>query len=190
MTKVDLKATPTFLRPGQNTMDFIKYKFLLASSYIYSSESEIDKGTKPMATHYIYNETDEMDVKATKLEKKNDLLRKIADLSSEKRKEVLTIILEENMETQTDNYMTVKFDDILKDGLKTAELAELLENSGENIKMKAFIKRAIGKNHLKKTKQGIFYFDTNLGYSEEDVKEFLMKPENQEIFISIKEKTQ
>ena len=41
---------------------------------------------------------------------------------------------------------------------------------------------------LRKTKKGIFYFETNLGFSEEDVKEFLIKDENQEILLNIKSK--
>jgi predicted aldo/keto reductase-like oxidoreductase len=52
------------------------------------------------------------------------------------------------------------------------------------------VKTALYNGVLKKTSKGIFYFDTNLGYAESEVKEFLNKPENQELFLNIKTKMQ
>jgi hypothetical protein len=43
------------LYPGKNQIDFVKYKFLLVNNYIYKSEDEMRTGSKPEATHYIYD---------------------------------------------------------------------------------------------------------------------------------------
>ena len=67
-------------------------------------------------------------------------------------------------------------------------MTELLDAKQEYVSMKAEVKTAIQKNVLKRTKFGIFFFDTNLGYSEDDVIEQLSKPENQELYLQIKTK--
>lgn len=190
MVKVELKSNPTFLFPNQSMMDFIKYKYLQASSYIYKSEEEMLTGSKPQATHYIYNETESTDLKASELERRNTLIRQVTDLSLKRKRDIVLIIENENTDNKNENYLTVKLDSILKDKDKVIILEELLRGDKEGVALQADIVAAIQKNVLRKTKKGIFFFETNIGFSEEDVKEFLGKPENQEILLNIKSKIQ
>ncbi len=190
MVKVELKNSPIFLSPGVNMLDFIKYKYLLVNSYIYKSEEEMLSGSKPEATHYIYDESEYNDLEATKLEKRNALVRKVSDLSLERKRDIVLILLDENTDNKKENYLTVKFEKIMNDKELSIALTELLDDSNESITLQADIKSAIKKNVLRQTKQGIFFFENNIGFSEEDVKEFLIKPENQEILLNIKSKIQ
>lgn len=188
MVKVELKNSPIFLFPGKNTLDFVKYKYLLVNSYIYKSESEMLEGSKPEATHYIYNESEEISIKANALEKKNALIGKVSKLSLKRKKDIILILLNENTDNKDDDYLTVKFDDILQNKEQTELLSELLSRDVEDVAVAAEIKTAIQKNVLRRTREGIFYFETNLGFSEADVKEHLLKPENQELYLNIKSK--
>lgn len=188
MVKTDLKNSPDFLYPGRNLLDFIKYRYLSVSKYIYKSEQEMLTGTKPEATHYIYNESEEIELKANQIEKENNLIREIGKLSLKRKRDIVLIILNENTENKNENYLTVRFKDILANKDYTKVLEGLLNSSTEDVSLIAEIKSAIQKNVLRKTKQGIFYFETNLGFSEEDVKEHLSKEENQELYLNIKSK--
>jgi hypothetical protein len=190
MVKVELKNSPSFLFPGKSLLDFIKYKYLLVNNYIYKSEEEMLSGTKPQATHYIYNESEATSLKANELEVKNKLIRKIGELSLKRKRDIVLIILNENTDNKTEDYLTVKFDNIVNDKNLSKELSKLLNEDIEKVSLTAEIKSALQKNILKRTKQGIFYFESNLGFSEEDVQEFLNKPENQEILLNIKSKIQ
>lgn len=190
MVKVELKNAPSFLFPGKSLVDYVKYKYLLVNNYIYKSEEEMKSGTKPQATHYIYNESEEIDHKAAELEKRNSLISKVSALSLKRKRDIVLIIEDENTDNKDENYLTVKFDIILNDKNKSSILKELLEQDIDSVAMIAEIKSAIQKNVLRKTKKGIFFFETNLGFGEEDVKEFLMNPENQEILLNIKSKIQ
>jgi hypothetical protein len=67
-------------------------------------------------------------------------------------------------------------------------LSMLLDQDNQEIALSADIKSAIQKNVLKRTKNGIFYFETNLGFNEEDVRKTLSSPDNQEVLLSIKSK--
>jgi len=190
MVKVELKNSPIFLSPGRSLIDFVKYKYLLVNSYIYKSEEEMNSGSKPEATHYIYDESEYTDLEAGKLEKRNALVKKVSELSLQRKRDIVLILLDEITDNIKQNYITVKFEKIMNDKELAVALNELLDDSNESISLQAEIKSAIQKNVLRKTKQGIFFFENNLGFSEEDVKEFLIKPENQEILLNIKSKIQ
>lgn len=188
MCKVELKSTPMFLYPGQNLMDFIKYKYLLVNKYIYKSEEEMKSGSKSQATHYIYNEEEATTIKASGLQKRNDLNKKLSDLTLDQKRNVILILLNENTDNKNEDYLSVRLDDLLKDKEKVLELTSLLEESSDKRTLKAEIKSAIQKNVLKRTSKGIFFFENNIGFSEDDVVEFLSKLDNQEILLNIKTK--
>lgn len=190
MVKVELKNSPAFLFPGKSLIDFVKYKYLLVNNYIYKSEEELKSGIKSQATHYIYNESEENGIKAGELEKRNSLIRKVSELSLKRKRDIVLILLNENTENKNEDYLTIRLDMIVNDKDLSEDLSKLLKEDTEGVSLSADIKSAIQKNILRRTKQGIFYFETNLGFSEEDVKEFLINPENQEILLNIKSKIQ
>ena len=186
--KVELKNSPMFLFPGKNLLDFIKYKYLLANSYIYKSEEEMLSGIKPEATHYIYDEAEAVGIKAGKLEKKNDLVTKVGKLNLKRKRDIILIILNENTENKNEDYLTVRFEDIFNSKEQALQLEQLLSKSTEDVNIEAEIKHAIQKNVLKRTKQGIFFYETNLGFTEEDVKATLLDSKNQELYLNLKTK--
>ena len=190
IVKVELSNSPIFLYPGKNQIDFIKYKYLLVNNYIYNSEDEMRSGSKPEATHYIYNEGAANKIKATKLEKRNTLIKKVTDLSLARKRQIIMIILNENTDNKDEDYLTVRFEDIFNKKELSLELQMLLKQNTEEVTLSADIKSAIQKNVLKRTKQGIFYFETNLGFSEDEVRKTLMDSDNQEVLLNIKSKIQ
>ena len=190
MLKVALVNTPMFLYPGRSLMDFVRYKYLLVSQYIYSSEAEMLSGTKTEATHYIYDEGEANNIKATVIEKRNSLINKVSKLSLKRKRDMILLIYNENTENKDEDYLTVRFEDIYADKEKSLELGILLKGQVADLTLQAEIKTAIQKNVLRRTKQGIFFFESNLGFAEEDVKEFLSQDANQEILLTIKQKIQ
>lgn len=190
LLKVELRNNPMFLFPGRNPLDFCRWKYLLKSKYVYSSEAEMMTGSKSEATHYIYNESTEINLKAARLEKQNRLVRELGEQTLTRKRDLLLIIEDEITDNKDENYLTVKFDEILKNKDKADLLERLLKTDLQDLTLTADIKRAVQKNVLKRTKKGYFFFESNLGYSESDVKEFLAKDENQEILLTIKSKIQ
>ena len=150
----------------------------------------METGSKPEATHYIYDEGADNKIKATKLEKRNSLIKKIDDLSLTRKRQIILILLNENTDNKDEDYLIVRFEDIIKSKELSLELKLLLDKDSDDIALSADIKSAIQKNVLKRTKQGIFYFETNLGFTEEDVRETLSSSDNQEILLNIKSKIQ
>lgn len=187
LIKVELRNNPMFLYPGKSLLDFVKYKFLLVSNFVYTSEAEMKTGSKPQATHYIYNEDVEMNIQASKIAKRNLLLNKIAECSLDKKRNLILILNNENTDNKTEDYLNVKLEEIINSN-RRHELEKLLTEDDSNVNIMSLIKNAVRKQVLKKTRKGYFYFDANLGLTEEDVIAFLSNPENQEILFTIKDK--
>lgn len=188
IVKVELSNSPIFLYPGKNHIDFVKYKYLLVNNYIYNSEDELRSGSKPEATHYIYNEGAANKIKATVLEKRNSIINKVSELSLTRKRQIVLILLNENTDNKDEDYLTVRFEDIIGNKELSLELEALLKGDAKDIALSADIKSAIQKNVLKRTRQGIFYFETNLGFTEDDVRNTLASSDNQEILLNIKSK--
>lgn len=186
--RIDLISRPMFLYPGRNAYDFIKYKYLQVNNYIYKSEEEMETGSKPEATHYIYDENAAISAKAAEIERQERLNVAISKLSIKRRKDLVMIILDEDVSTKTDDYITVKLQDIISTEEGRRELENLISMPVEEVSLKSEIKSAIQKNVLVSKRSGIFYFELNLGYNVTEVMEHLSKPENQELYLSIKSK--
>lgn len=185
---VDLPNSPMFLLPGKYELDFIKWKYLLVSKYIYLSEEELLSGCKPQATHYIYNEVEEEAIKASRLDRKNILVERIRALSPDTKRKFLLILENENAENKSENYLTVKFDELLSRSSNFSGLEELLNVDGRDLALMSNIKLALRKNILRDTSQGVFYQRTKLGYGEEEVLKFLKAPANQQLILEIESK--
>lgn len=188
ISKITLNNSPQFLFPGKSVLDFIKWKYLLASAHVYKNEQEMLQGLKSNATHYIYDESEEITIKANKIQRLNKIKGLISKLSLSRKRDILSILENENTESKSEEYLTVKFDNLLEDNESLKSLESILSEDDKKIATLAMIKMAIFKNVLVKTKEGIFFFETNLGFSEDDVAEFLSQDKHQEILITIKSK--
>ena len=186
--KVSLGNSPMFLYPGRSLIDFVKYKYLKESDFVYRSEEELKIGLKPSATHFIYDESTEMGLKARKIEIKNNVINKLANASLSRKRDIILILENEDVSGKGEDYFTVKFSEMLEDFNKTQELDKLLNKKVAEVSLEAEIKRAISYNVLRKTKKGIYFYETLLGHSIEELKEYLSKDENQETRLAIQEK--
>lgn len=190
VAKTELKSTPIFLYPGRSLVDFVKYKYLQTNKYVYKSEEEMQSSSKPEASHFIYDESVATQVKASEIEETNAVLGKLSKLSLERKKNILLIVLNEDFTNKSESYITVKIDEILKSKEQRAVLVELLSEDAKEVAILADVKLALFNAVLRRTKQGIFFFENNLGYSEKDVANFLKDADNQEIYLTIKSKIQ
>lgn len=188
IVKTELGPSPIFLYPGRSMIDFIKWRYLLVNRYIYKSEEEMLTGSKPHATHYIYDEAIEIEIKASKLARKTSLLNNVNKLTPERKRHMLLIINDEDASSRTNNYVDVTLGYILDDEKKSNELEMLLLMNKEEIDAKALVRACIHRGIFKKRDKGYFYYDTMLGFTEGDVVDFLIRPENQDVYMNIKDK--
>ena len=184
--KVALSQKPTFLYPGKSIFDFIKYKWLCESPYVYKNETEMLTGNKPAATHFIYNESQEINSKAVLLEVIEGIKLDISKLSTDRKKNVIFLVTGETIGTKDAGWVAVRLDSIYSNEEEFERLKEVLAWDAETQDLRHTVKLAIAKNILLKSINGIRYYETILGHSEDEAVAVLKN--NQELLLTIKSK--
>lgn len=165
-------------------MEKIKYSICKASKYVANSQKEYEDGLFPEATHVIFNEAEEAELRASKIEIKNTVVRKVHELSKAKKTQILLILTGKNLKSQSDNFVTVAMDDLVQE--KPVEVLRLIEDeTNEYLFNYALVFEALQKSVLRKEGHKIKYFDNTLGDTERSVAEYLMQDENQELKLRI-----
>lgn len=167
----------------ENPLDFIKVKIMKASRFVANSMAEYDEGLYPDATHVIFDEAEQAEITASKVETQNTAIIEASKLSVDRKIELIMVLGHKNMKGQSASFVTVELDKIIK-----ADPAEFLRNlklDKKQMAAHALVLEALQKSVLRKEGQRIFHMDSPLGIDEIEVAEYLAKPENQDIRLVI-----
>lgn len=168
-------------------IDYIKFKNYKASPFVANSEKEYQEGMWPQATHILYDETEHIEIEAHKLNKKKEAY-KIADkLTKEQKVALIQIILDVSVRKQSNEYIDVKLGEIIE-GEFINDFLKYSKADKQFVYVKGMVVEALYKNVLTKEGSGIYYMSDILGHSVDDVTEYFLNPQNQEIKARILEK--
>ena len=148
-------------------MDFIKYKICQASKY-------------PEATHVIYNQAAEAEVKASKIILKNSAIEKSSKLSMSQKIEIILILSGKNLKNQSNEFILVAMDKIIQDDPEGV-LRYIEYSDRDFVSSYALVIECLQKSVLVKQGHKIMYHDSSLGNDETSVAQYLQEPENQEL---------
>lgn len=165
----------------------IKLGILKGSRFVANSLSEFEQGKYPDATHYIHDESEEVEIKSSKIETKNRAILETSKLSRERKIDIIKVLTGGILKDNSDNYLTVQLDKLIEKDV-TLYLQVLTKNKKE-VSYLGLVYEALDKGVLRKDGHNIKYLDSNLGISEEDVASYLMDDKNQEFALIIKQKT-
>lgn len=182
MASVKLENNTMFLYT-ERPLDFIKYKICKASKYVANSLKEYEEGFYPEATHILYDEKEEVEAKATKVENKNKAIIACADLSKDRKVQLILVLAGKNLKGKADNFVTVELDKIVEN--QANEVLALLNEDKEYVALKAMVLEALQRSILKKVGHKINYFESTLGNDIEDVINYFRSEENQDLKLRI-----
>lgn len=168
-------------------INFIKYRVAKASKYVANSLKSYEEGKYPEATHYIVDEREEVEAKASKVALKNKAVQVSMSLSDERKSEIIMILEGKNVKGQSPSFIVTVLDEIIQkkpeEFLRYAEIEDK-----ELVSNKALVKEALQKSVLTKEGHKIKWFDSVLGDSIDSVAEYLKDTENQELKLMLMEK--
>lgn len=168
-------------------LDYIKVKNYKVSPYVANSEKEYQEGLWPNATHILYDESEHIEMEAHKLNKKKEAY-KIADkLTKEQKVALIQIILDISVRKQSNEYIDVKLGEIIE-GEFINDFLKYSKADKNFVYVKGMVVEALYKNILTKEGSGIYYMSDILGHNVDDVTEYFLNPQNQEIKARILEK--
>lgn len=166
-----------------NPRDYLTYKVLKADQEVANSEAE--KHDSPFANFVITSDIQESKAKAAEVSVKRKAYNEFSKMTNEDMGNFLKVHGKRPAPNATTEWLEAEIGKIID--TRPELFLDTLKDT--NFKMKAFIDDCVVKKAL--TKSGSKYLLMGgdiIGYSLEETIEYLQKPENQEVYISLKSK--
>ena len=175
----------------ENPIEFIKIKICKNSKFVANSMKEWEDGMFPEATHVIFDESEEVEEKASRIEIKKKAVIETAKLSKGKKVELIMVLSADgsdylrakNLKGKSDNFVEVELDKLIEG--KSADVLRYLKMDKEELSTNALVLEALQKNVFEKVGHKIMYHESVLGQDIYDVVKYLNSPENQEFKLRV-----
>lgn len=159
--------------------EFILVKIMKSSKQVANSIKEWEDGLWPDATHVIFDEEEEVEIKASKEEIITKCYQKMAAITDNEKISIIQILGEKSVRGRSPSFITAEIGEIIR--TKPKELLDLLEVSKEQRYAKSTVLEAIDKNILIKDGSNIKWLGDIIANSLEDAVDWILDPNNQTI---------
>jgi hypothetical protein len=183
--KIKLPNYPIFLDPTI-PLEFVRIQNLKASNLVANSIKDYNTNKYPEATHVIFDESEEIEIKATRIQLKKKCYQLINDLSTDRLTDILTIISEKTIRGRSRDFIDVQLEEIVE--YNTELFLKYASMDSQETYVRASILEALYKNILTKEGIGIYYMGDKIANSYEDAIAYFLDPQNQTLKVSILEK--
>lgn len=167
-------------------LDEIMVKMLKASEVVANSVKEYEDGKYPFASHVIFDEREEVEIRASKIAIKKEAIIEAAKLSRAKKVEIIQILLNKGMKKQSDDFLEVELDKLIESNPE--KVLNIIKADKAETSIHAMVLEGIEKNVLRKEGSSIYYMDDQLGYDEFSAVNYFKDPSNQKLKAEIIEK--
>lgn len=167
-------------------LDFIKVKNMKASKLVANSMKEWEAGLWPFATHVIYDEQEDMSIKASAVQTKQLCYSTLAKLSADEKANIVLIVLEESVKGRSSDFIDTRIDEVINQF--PDEFLKWAKMDTTELNVRASILEGIQRNVLTKEGQSIYYMSERLGFDLEDTIKWFANPDNQKLKVAILEK--
>lgn len=169
-------------------LKFIHYKVMKASKYVANSPAAYEAGEFPEATHVIYDEGEQIELKASKIQLKNKAIIELDKLSPDRKRELVLIMRGKDLKGNSDAFLVPALEEIVN--TDAALLLELMSSDKKTLSTRALVLEALQKGILRKDGHKIYHMDTHIGGEVEDVVDYLMQDINQDFKMILMSKLQ
>jgi len=143
-------------------LDFIKVKLLKASKFVANSMKEWEEGLWPDAHHVIFDEEEETNIKASKVELKNKAVSLSLKLSKDEKINIIQILSDKSARGRSDDFVNVEVDKIVTE--RPVEFIKYAEMDTATVYVRAAVLEAIHRNILVKEGSAVLYMGDQIGY--------------------------
>lgn len=168
-------------------LDEIKIKVLKAHDLVANSMKEYKEGKFPLAKFVIFDEAEEVEIKASKLSLKNKVIIEISELSLERKAEIVQILLGISVRNQSMNFVDLKLEDAIEE-FGPQRVLTIIQRDKARTSLHSLVLEAIYKNVLRKEGTSVYYMDDQIGFDIENAIDYLADKKNQALKAQIIEK--
>lgn len=183
--KIKLPNQTVFFN-DENPAEAIKIKNLKASKYVANSLREYEEGLYPDATHIIYDESEEIKIKATKIQRRNQCIKLVEKLSAEEKAQVVAILSHKSSKRMNMDALDVEIDKLIDED--PDELMKYAKMDKQEMFARATIEEALFKNVLTKDAGALFYMGDRIANSVDDAIAWFLHPDNQTMKAALLQK--
>lgn len=168
-------------------LDEIKVKLMKASDLVANSQKEYEEGKFPGALFVIYDEIEEVEIKASKAAVKRKVIIESAKLTKARKAELVQILLGISVRNQSDDYVDLKLDEAI-DREGAERVLTLIQRDKARVGVHAMVLEGIHKNVLRKDGTAVYYMDDQIGFDVESAVDYFQDSKNQTMKAQILEK--
>lgn len=167
-------------------LDEIKVKVLKASKFVANSMKEYKQGLYPEATHVIFDEAEEVAIKASKIQKKKTATKLSMKMTLDEKANIIMIMSNKLLKGQSQDYIDVEIDRLIEEN--TEKFITLAKQDKKQTYIRALILEALHKNILTKEGIAVYYMSDKIANSIEDAVDYFLDPQNQQLKTALLEK--
>jgi hypothetical protein len=182
---VNLKNA-TAIYDTSKPLDLIKVAIMRGSKFVANSTKEYEAGEFPNATHVIFNEAEEVEIKASRVATRNNAIIKASQISTQRKKQIINILAGKDCTGKSDKYVEVELSKLTED--KAKEVLRMLEIPVETTEAHDFILKCLKANIFKKKGHKYWYYESMLGEDMEAVIRYVNDDENNEWRLKLEAK--
>lgn len=168
-------------------LDEIRVKICKASPLVANSQREYEQGKFPEAIFVIFDETEDLEIRASKASVRRKVIIEAAKLSKARKSEIVQILLGISVREQSEDFVDLKLDDCIdQNGPDT--VLRLIQRDKKRVAMHALVLEGLYKNVLRKEGTSVYYMDDQLGFDVESTIDYFLDKKNQALKAQLLEK--
>lgn len=176
----------TFILDTDKPIEYVKVKNLKAHKKVANSLKEWNDGKWPDATHVIFDEAEEVNMKASKVARRHEAIIFLTKLSDEDKANLVQILSNKSVKGRSTDFINVEIDAIINE--KPDELLKFAKMGREDVYVRASVLEAIHKNILTKEGSAVFYMGDQIAFDYEETVQWFKNPQNSKMKVAIFEK--
>lgn len=177
----------------ERALDFVKWKNCKASKLVANSLKEWDEGLWPEATHIIYDEKEEVEIKAGKVQLYQKCIVVLSKMSTEEKTNMVALLSTKSAAGRSVDFLDVELNSLLtlenKDSAENLELfVKYASMDKAEVTTRAKIMEAVFAGVISKEGHTHLYMGERLGHDYEATVSYFQDPGNQAIKVAVFEK--
>lgn len=170
----------------EKPLDFVKIKALKASKFVANSLQEYEDGKWPDAEFVIFDEAEEVSMKASKIQQKNKCVAIAQKMSADEKINMIQILSDKSLKGRSNDFIDVEIDKIIEN--QPVEFIRFAKMDKQEVYVRATILEAISRNILIREATAIYYMGERIANSYEEAVLWFLDPQNAKMKVTILEK--
>lgn len=176
----------TMIFDDTKPLDYVKIKIMKASKFVANSMKDYENNLYPDATHVIFDEAEEVAMKASKVQRRNQCIALSQKMSADEKINLIQILSDKSLRGKSNDFIDVAIDTIIEE--KPLEFLRFAKMEKNEVYTRASILEAIHRGVLTKESGAIYYMGEVIAASYEDAVIWFMHADNQKMKVTILEK--